>query len=351
MPLYEPYVPTRYTAPLLDYLREGQPAWLDAALGEAGVEASLLSDPEAQLGFAQFDRLLSALGRLSGRRDLGFELGLRITRDTHGPLGQALGRCANVDELLQLASRYSRLMSPSFSLLYRPRAQDAELLWRPAAGMSADTLRAFYEVHVVSLYRLLHDLLGSRLPAYECWLPMARPAHADRYRELRQLRLHFVESPLPEVRTLLKRELLALPLALTGDEGIGGAELAQLQSGVSKARRWSDWVRLMLREADAHQPTQAELAALLNMSAHSLARRLSTERCSYRQLAAEVRHQRACALLREGRLGIAQIAHRLGYGELSNFSHAFRKQQGLGPKAYRQSLRASAGGVADEVPT
>jgi AraC-like DNA-binding protein len=341
MPLYEPNVPTRYTAPLLGYLREGEPAWLDAALGEAGVAASLLSDPEAQLGFAQFDRLLNALGRLSGRRDLGFELGLRITRETHGPLGQALGRCTTVDELMRLASRYSRLMSPSFSLLYRPSAQGAELLWRPAAGMSAETLRAFYEIHVVSLYRLLSELLGSRLPTYECWLPMARPAHADRYRELRQLRLHFVETPLPEVRSLFERSLLDLPLAPTvGAENIDGAALTRLQRGVGPARSWSDWVRLMLREADAHQPTQAELAELLNMSAHSLARRLSAERCSYRQLAAEVRHQRACALLRDPRLDIARIAHRLGYGELSNFSHAFRKQQGLSPRAYRQALLA-----------
>ena len=38
-----------------------------------------------------------------------------------------------------------------------------------------------------------------------------------------------------------------------------------------------EWVDLMLREAQMVQPTVAQLAALLNMSARTLARRLCAE--------------------------------------------------------------------------
>lgn len=344
MQLYEPRVPTRYTAPLLEYLGDDPQHWLSDALAEAGIDADLIDLPGATLSFAQFDALLTALRRLSHRTDLGFEMGRRMTRDTHGALGQAMARCANADELLQLAARYSRLMSPSFSLQYTRRPKGGELIWRPATGMSAETLRAFYEIHIVSLYTVLVDAVGDHLPHFDSWLPMPRPAHAARYRDLRRLRVHFGESPLPEVRTLLGSALLEMPLRkpAPGAAVVGSRELTRLQSRVGKARQWSDWVRLMLREADAHQPTQAQLAELLNMSPHTLARHLATEHCSYRELAVEIRHQRADLMLKDARYSIAQIAHRLGYKDAANFSHAFRKVYGHSPRAHRQRMRTSA---------
>lgn len=98
-------------------------------------------------------------------------------------------------------------------------------------------------------------------------------------------------------------------------------------------------MQLMLREAEDCQPTQAQLAELLGVSAHTLARRLSAEGCSFRQLAAQVRHARACRMLDEGQLSISQIASRLGYNDLANFSHAFRRMAGISPASYRQRPR------------
>lgn len=339
MPLYEPNVPMRYTAPLLDYLRsKPRTRALDEALARIGIDTGLIHDPNATLGIGQFDALMTMLRQLTGRGDLGFELGWRISRESYGALGQAMARCASVDELLRLVAQYSRLMSPSFSLQYTRTARQGELVWRPAAGMSAQTLRSFYEIHVVSLYVVLRDVLGERLSPYSCWLPMPRPAHAARYGELPQLRARFGERPLPEVRTVLDARLLDQPVEPQPQGAvISRMVLAQLQGSVGKARQWSDWVRLMLREADSLQPTQAQLAGLLSISAHTLARYLRREGCSYRELASEMRHQRACALLREPGIGIAQIAHRLGYGDATNFSHAFRQREGCSPKRYRET--------------
>lgn len=337
MPLYEPNVPIRYTAPLLDYLRsKPQTRALNAALARIGIDARLIHDPDATLTIGQFDALLTMLHELTGRSDLGFELGRRISRESYGALGQAMARCASVDELLRLASQYSRLMSPSFNLLYKRSARQAELVWSPAAGMSAQTLRSFYEIHVVSLYVILHDMLGELLANYSCWIPMPRPSHVARYDELPKLRVHFEEQPLPRVRTVLDARLLDQPVKPQLESAaISRMELTQMQGSVGKARLWSDWVQLMLREADGLQPTQAQLAALLNISAHTLARCLRREGRSYRAIAVEIRHQRACHLLRETDVGIAQIAHRLGYGDAANFSHAFRVVEGCPPGRYR----------------
>ncbi|MES2260014.1 MAG: AraC family transcriptional regulator ligand-binding domain-containing protein [Pseudomonadota bacterium] len=342
MPLYEPTLPARYTWPLLQSLRGEQPAWLDDALAASGIDEALLGEPDATLKLAQFDILWEEMSRRTGRSDLGFQLGQRIRLDMHGPLSQAMARCATVDEMLRLSSRYSRLITPSFTMQYRRHPEHGELVWRPAAGMSAAALRAFEEIHVVSLFMQLRQMLGDRLAAYDSYLSMPPPPHLALYKDLRPLRAHFGSgTPLPEVRTVLDSRLLDLPLIVADGAPCGNRELDRLQGRFGKAQAWSAWVRLMLREAEHCQPTLAQLAELLNMSSHTLARKLAAEGCDYRLLSGEIRHQRACALLTEGQGGIADIAWRLGYTDMANFSHAFRKRSGMTPSAYRRECRAA----------
>lgn len=347
MALYESVVPARYATPLIRLLHQQDATAAAAVLDAAGLQADQLRDPEVLLDFAQFDSLFAGLARLAGREDLGFDLGLALDRASHGVLGLAFGRCTCVGDLLMLAARHSRLMTPSLVLEFRRKANTGELRWRPAAGMSAVMLHGFYDIHVVSLYRLLGDLLGDRLLPYDAVLPIVRPRHAGRYRTLPRLRVSFVPQPLPEVCTHLPSELLRMPLAERPDEGSAipdAAMLAALGHRFGRSHGWSDWLHLMLREANGVQPTQAELARLLNVSAHTLARNLAKEGQRFRRIASAVRHQRACELLRGSTFDVAQIALRLGYGHSSNFIHAFRRIEGMSPARYRERSKVRISG-------
>jgi AraC-like DNA-binding protein len=330
MALYKPVVPARYTAPLIRMMFEQDAATARSALAAAGLDVERLRDPDFLLDFAQFERLFVGLVELTGREDLGFDLGLALDRASHGVLGLAFSRCACVGDLLVLAARHSRLMTPSLVLDFRPVAGGGELRWRPAAGMSAVMLRGFYDIHVVSLHRLLRELLGSRLLPYEAVLPIPRPRHAARYRTLPQLRVRFDEQPLPQVRTRLRSALLRAQLATPSiDDGSvpDAASLSELSHRFEPSEGWSDWLRLMLREAHGVQPTQADLARMLNVSAHTLARNLAKEGQKFRSIAPSVRHQRACKLLCSTTLEVAEIARRLGYGDRKstrlNSSHRY----------------------------
>jgi hypothetical protein len=146
MSQYEPTIPVRYTAPLLEALRQHRPPWLAGVLAEAGLDPAMLHHCDATLTMARFDALLRAIAKHTGRDDLGFELGLRITPQHHGALAGALQRCTTLDDLLRLLARYFRLITPSFFLHYRRRADGGEFIWRPAAAMSPWTLRAIEEV-------------------------------------------------------------------------------------------------------------------------------------------------------------------------------------------------------------
>jgi AraC-like DNA-binding protein len=48
----------------------------------------------------------------------------------------------------------------------------------------------------------------------------------------------------------------------------------------------------------------------------------------------------ACDYLRHSRLAVSEVAHLLGYQELSAFSHAFRQWFGCSPQGYRSGLIA-----------
>ena len=56
----------------------------------------------------------------------------------------------------------------------------------------------------------------------------------------------------------------------------------------------------------------------------------------FRQLLDEVRQALAEELLATGGLTLEEIAERLGYGEVSNFIHAFKRWKGVAPRRFQR---------------
>ena len=93
---------------------------------------------------------------------------------------------------------------------------------------------------------------------------------------------------------------------------------------------------MMLREADGSLPTLNDLSRVLNLTPRTLEPRLGKEGERFLDLVKRVRSERACALLRDGRLPVTQIAYQLGYRDSANFSRAFRRELGITPSDYRR---------------
>lgn len=343
MPLYEPIVPARYTAPLLALVRAEHADLLGEILVAAGVRDADIAAPDAVLSMAQFDRLLRATAACTGRLDLGFEIGRRFTLDMHGALSPALQRCSTVDAVLRLLVRYFHLITPCFRTEYLRHTDHAELIYHPAAYMSADSLREIQELHAVSFHHQLAGVLGARLRGYDIYMSMDPPKHAARYAQLHPARFHFGHLALPQLRIVIGSALLAEPISLPNAARSEPVDLDSAGSA-ARARRWSDWVILMLREAEGCQPGIDQLAALLNVSPRTLRRQLAREQQIFRELAKRARIERARALLASGEDSISQIAYRLGYNDAANFSHAFRAACGQCPSDFRHAQRAAAPG-------
>jgi len=80
------------------------------------------------------------------------------------------------------------------------------------------------------------------------------------------------------------------------------------------------------------------VASELALTTRTLHRQLKDEGTSWRQLRDEVRFTMAQQWLATGNIQLDEIAERLGFSDAANFSHAFKRWQGVSPSRYRASL-------------
>jgi len=325
--------PARYFLTLLEYLDSigvEQAAVLRAA------RIGSLDDPKMRLTLRQLESLLAAAERLSGRHDLGFELGRRVKTTSHDILGYALLTSPTLRHALRLLSSYQRLINPAFTLELQHHAGRVELLYRPAMALSHRAMRVVQETIAVSNHHEFRSLLQRDLPPYDIHFSIERPLHADRYAELAPARVHWGDL-LPGLRLSMDAAVLDMPLAMADPRAMQAAEqrCVALMRDARGSPRWSEWCRMMLREAEDTQPTLEQLARFVNLSARTLSRYLEAENSGFRELSLQVRTQRAQSLLTKGDQSVTRIAYRLGYSDVASFIRSFSGQTGRTPGAWR----------------
>ncbi len=333
-----PLVPARYLLLMGDYLKSVGTS-LDALLHALKVDPDRLTGTDFGLTPKQIDRLPAEALRLTGHSDFGFEWGCHLKLNSHDILGYAMLSCTTLDQLLRLCSRYYRLLTPMFRMSYQRTGNHMEIIFRPAMPMATDTLNMMQEAIAVSTHLQCKPLLQNPSSVYDIYMSMAAPPHAARYREMAPARVHFGTSPLPEIRMVADTWSLDASLPMADKHAVRMAEerCRALLQRYSEQESWTEWVTMMLNEAEDSQPTLEELAGLLSISARTLDRYLKREESSFRDLAIEVRNRRARKFLLDGKLPVSQIAYRLGYTDVANFSRAFRRANGVSPSDFRGS--------------
>ena len=302
-------------------------------LGRAGIQPELLSLGHARVSAGSFARLWLAVGHELDDEFFGLDARpmkvgsfalLTQSLLTSGDLARALKRCLrsfalfldNVSAELHVAEGvvtvrvHNRISSPSRRLF-------------------AD------ETFLVMVHGLLCWLIGRRIPLTGVAFAAAKPPHAGEHAVMFTQALAY---DAPHTWLQFDAHLLAAPVVQNADTVRPFLRNAP-QSVFLKYKNEDSWTARLRRQlrsvAGADWPLLDDMAEVFHVAPTTLRRRLESEGTSYQGIKDQLRRDAAIHHLCHSNLGIAEIAHRLGFQEPSAFHRAFKKWTGAQPGEYR----------------
>ena len=296
------------------------------------VTPAQLADPTTRVPLRVCEAIIARAHHLTHEPALAIHVGTQMRLSSHGFLGFAAMTAGTVREALDLAVRFASTRTSAIEISLYIEGDTASLVIEEKTPLGA--LREFVVIALlVGIWQLGRALTGKLLDGVgECAFPAPEYLHrlplGDRLRFDRpNHRLVFATSVLDfplvtadPVATQLAREQCERELAALVDAGLPGRVRAALTA-----------------RSDA--PALTVIARELRMSPRTLKRKLAERGTTFSAIRDDMRRQRALLLLDNRGLSIGEIATKLGYSELPNFTRAFRKWTGVTPIAYRERAR------------
>lgn len=303
-----------------------------ALLAGLPITAEQLADPTTRVPLRVVEAIVTRAQQLTHEPALAIHVGTQMRLSSHGFLGFAAMTAGTVREALELACRFASTRTSAIALaLYVERGR-ASLVIEERTPLGA--LRELVVLAlVVGLRQLGEALTGQPLddghgdcafpePAYVRGLPGAERLRFDQPAHRLVFPARVLELPLTSADPIamkLAREQCERELAAVVDAGLPGRIRATL-----------------VAHGDA-LPALDDVARELRMSTRTIKRKLAERGTSFSEIRDDLRRQRALLLVDDHALAIHEIAQRLGYSELPNFTRAFRKWTGVTPQAYRRA--------------
>jgi AraC-like DNA-binding protein len=304
----------------------------DALLAGTGLTEEGLRDPGARVSLAHCTQIVERAHQLTNEPSLALYLGMQMRVSSHGFLGFAAMTASTVREALAFAERFAATRTAVIGVSTVVEHDTAAVVFEERADLGG--LREFAILSlIVGIWQIGQTLTGRPLRgSAECsfpappWLARVPIPTGDMLRFGR-----------PANRLCFAAALLDLPLVSADPVAVQLAraqcerELAMLVDAGLPGR-----VRAALVAPDGSFRSVDEVARQVHVSSRTLKRKLAASGTTYSAILDETRRQRALLLLEDRALPLAEIASRLGYTELPNFTRAFRKWTGTTPGAFRR---------------
>lgn len=265
--------------------------------------------------------------------DSGTLLGLAFAQQAQltsfGPLSLPLVSASSVSEIFELLGYL-----PVISTALRPHFHHSER--GLTVGLSGHTGDPALDCLVIAyagsaLLRLL-DMLAGTLPAVTLKLAWAAPRSQPRPDNAFGARLMF-DSPASFVD--VPADILHTPCQFADPVAYRMAinELRRTLDRRSTPNSFTEHVRRLLEQDPGRH--LGCVAGLLAVSPSTMKRRLNEEGTTFRIVRQSLLRERAILRLLDRSMSVSQIAADLGYGDLTNFSHAFKRWSGQSPTEFR----------------
>jgi AraC-like DNA-binding protein len=303
-----------------------------AIFAEAGLDFSVLDDPDARLPVRSPSRLWPLAVAATKDPCFGLEVARHVSPTTFHALGFSLAASASLREAFERVARYYRLVSDAAAVHFEPCPEGYMVsLSVDRTEPPAEAIDAIFAL-AVGLCRTLatRDFGPLRVEMRRPPPPDPTPFH------------RFFRAPITfgAVKDAITLDRATCDRRLPG----GNAELARAndQIAASALQRWdrshfADGVRALLVERLPNGvPSQDEVAKLLGMSTRALQRRLVLEQATFQQILDGTRRELAMSYLSESRHSMTEVAYLLGFSGAAAFTRAFRRWTGQAPTQYKK---------------
>jgi AraC-like DNA-binding protein len=307
----------------------------DELLAPLGHSEAALAAPGARLSIAQIGELVDRARALTHEPGLGLHLGLHMSIASHGYLGFAAMTAARVRESLELAVRFVPTRTGALRLRLHEEGAQAALVVEERAplGRAQD---AIVLALLVGLWQMGRAVTGRDLDG-TMELAFPEPAYMARFGHLGgRVRFDQPAHQLVFARVVLELPLMnADPVAMQLARAQCERELSLLDAAAGE--RVLAAVERVLGEDERGFRSLDEVARVLHLSPRTLKRRLAEEGATFSAVVEAQRRERALLLLRSADLSLDDVAERLGYSDVANFTRAFRRWTGKTPGAFRRA--------------
>lgn len=311
---------------------------------QAGIDLSLLADPDARLPFARYGQLLALARQASRDTGLSLRFGADVGMADLSILGLIMEASATMGEAFAQMQRYGRLaLAPDPRLPARFELEEREgrlylIDHRPDPNSSPEMTEEAFAQLTCGPRRFL-----DRPHVLSVHVTHEAPPHAGLYDEIfacpvqfgaafNALELHLEVASWPVAR----ERRYVFGVLCEKAEGL----LAAVMPKETVRGRLEEAMRLRLHQGE---PGAEELARELGFSRSTLFRRLREEGTSFALVLDALRRDLALQFVSESRISLAEIAYLLGFSEPAALSRAFQRWTGMTPGQYRR--RSGPSGV------
>jgi len=329
----EPHIAVRAVEPVVAGLEElGHD--VDRILAAAPISREQLADADGRVPHRTMMALWRVASELTGDEDLGVHVAFAAPVASFAVHGYALLSSPTLREAYRRGCRYQRLIHEATNLEFDEGPEEGVLHHSLPGGRAVPRQPAEFLATVwVRLGRLV---VGSDWrPTLVCF------AHPEPEGPVEHARVFAAPIRFASGRTAvtIANAVLDAPNPRS-DEGLVGvlddyatSLLALAPQRPTVAGRVG--VRLTAAFQGGDLPTAEQVARELNMSVRSLHRGLEVDDTTFRELVAQLRHERSAALLADPRYSITEIGYLLGFSEISSFYRAFKRWTDRTPAEFR----------------
>ena len=301
-----------------------------AALAAAGLDAKAMDGPTARCPVTGSLKLWKVALDKTGDPAFGLKVASYIRPTSFHAMSYGMTASSTLKEAFERAQRYCHIVSDAVDYEFYLAGAEYHFIISPSADLGDAPIDA-----VVGLYvRMCRSLIGREFSPLRVEFRRSQPEKVDDFLTLLRAPLVF---DAPETRLVFDRESVERPLdggnpeLARHNDAIALQYLSQLERDNIEVR-----VREVLTERLARgEPSQEDIAEMLNMSARTLQRKLGECGTTYKEILDDTRHSLALAYLSAARHSVSDITYLLGFSAGSCFTRAFRRWTGQSPSDWR----------------